>query len=290
MVDAAYRPTRKFCDNVLTRFGIETTYYDPLIGAGIVGLMRPNTKVVYMESPGSLTFEVQDAAAIVAAAHAGGAVAVFDNTWATPLYFKPFDHGIDVSVHAATKYIAGHADAMLGVIVAPDEKTFRVVKSCAVALGNGAAPDDCYLGLRGLRTLAVRLERHEETGLKLARWLKARPEVARILHPALPDDPGHELWKRDFSGANGLFSVVLEPCSDEALAAMLDGMELFGMGFSWGGYESLILPISSDIVRTASEWSEPGPVVRIHAGLEDPDDLIADLERGLKRLGASPPA
>ncbi len=287
MVDTCYQPTRKLCENVLTRFGVETTYYDPLIGVAIAELIRPETKVVYMESPGSLTFEVQDVPAIAAAAHDRGATAILDNTWATPLFFKPFDHGIDVSVHAATKYIAGHADAMLGLIVACDETTFRAVKWCAVGLGNCPGPDDCYLGLRGLRTLSIRLERHQETGLKLARWLKTRPEVARVLHPALPDDPGHELWKRDFAGANGLFAVVLTPCAQQALAAMLDGLELFGMGFSWGGFESLILPVAPETTRTATTWQAAGPLLRIHAGLEDPDDLIADLERGLERLNAA---
>jgi cystathionine beta-lyase len=287
MVDSCYQPTRKFCDNVLTRFGVETTYYDPLIGARIAELIRPETKAVYMESPGSLTFEVQDVPAIAAAAHDRGATAILDNTWATPLFFKPFDHGIDLSVQAATKYIAGHADAMLGLVVASDERTFRAVKSCAVAIGNCAGPDDCYLGLRGLRTLSVRLERHQETGLKLARWLKSRPEVARVIHPALPDDPGHALWKRDFTGANGLFAVVLKRYPQKAVAAMLDGLELFGMGFSWGGFESLILPAAPETTRTATTWEAAGPLLRIHAGLEDPDDLIADLERGFERLNAT---
>jgi cystathionine beta-lyase len=274
MVDSAYFPTRKVCDTVLARFGVETTYYDPLIGAGIADLIRPETKIVYMESPGSLTFEVQDVPAIAAAAHDGGAVAVFDNTWGTPLFFKAFDHGVDIVVHAATKYIVGHADAMLGVVVTRDEKAFHAVKSCAVALGNSPGPDDCYLGLRGLRTMSVRLARHQETGLTLARWLKARPEVTRVLHPALPDDPGHELWRRDFTGANGLFAAVL-------------GLELFGMGFSWGGYESLILDVRPHITRTARPWPDPGPVLRIHAGLEDAADLIADLESGFRRLNAA---
>lgn len=287
MVDSAYGPTRKFCDTLLSRFGVATTYYDPLVGAGIAELMRPETKVVYMESPGSLTFEVQDVAAITAAAHHGGAVAVFDNTWATPLFFRPFEHGVDVVVHAATKYIVGHSDAMLGAIVARDAATFHAVKTCAVGLGNAVGPDDCYLGLRGLRTMSVRLQRHQETGLALARWLAARPEVTRVLHPALADDPGHALWERDFDGANGLFGAALTPFPDAAVAAMLDGLELFGMGFSWGGYESLILDVRAQLVRTARPWSEPGPLLRIHAGLEDPGDLIADLEAGFARLNAA---
>jgi cystathionine beta-lyase len=286
MVDTVYGPGRKFCGGLLARFGVETTFYDPLIGAAIAELIRPNTRVVYLESPGSLTFEVQDVRAIADAAHAAGVLVVMDNTWATPMFFKPFQHGVDVSVHAATKYIVGHSDAMLGVVVTNDE-LFRTVKTTAHGFGHAAAPDDCYLGLRGLRTLGVRLRRHQETGLLLARWLRDRPEVARVLHPALPDDPGHGLWRRDFAGASGLFGMVLEPVAKTALAAMLDGLKLFGMGFSWGGYESLILPVRPETTRSATTWSETGPTLRIHAGLEDPTDLVADLERGFERLNAA---
>lgn len=286
MVDTVYGPARKFCDRQLARFGVETTYYDPLIGAGIADLLRPSTKVVYLESPGSLTFEVQDIAAIAAAAHAAGATVIMDNTWGTPLFCKPFRHGVDVSVHAATKYIVGHSDAMLGLVVTRDE-LFRQLKSTAHGFGHAAAPDDCYLGLRGLRTLSVRLRRHQENGLTLARWLRGRPEVAWVLHPALEQDAGHSAWRRYFTGASGLFGIVLNPVAKPALAAMLDGMELFGMGFSWGGYESLILPVRPETVRSATAWSAPGPVLRIHAGLEDPRDLIADLERGFERLNAA---
>ena len=286
MVDTVYGPGRKFCGGLLARFGVETTFYDPLIGAAIAELIRPNTRVVYLESPGSLTFEVQDVRAIADAAHAAGVLVVMDNTWATPMFFKPFQHGVDVSVHAATKYIVGHSDAMLGVVVTNDE-LFRTVKTAAHGFGHAAAPDDCYLGLRGLRTLGVRLRRHQETGLLLARWLRDRPEVARVLHPALPDDPGHGLWRRDFAGASGLFGMVLEPVAKTALAAMLDGLKLFGMGFSWGGYESLILPVRPETTRSATTWSETGPTLRIHAGLEDPTDLVADLERGFERLNAA---
>lgn len=285
MVDTAYNPTRKFCE-ILTTLGVETTFYDPLIGAGIAGLIRPETKVIYLESPGSLTFEIQDVPAIVAAARERGVLTMIDNTWATPLYFQPFRHGVDVVIHAATKYIAGHSDAMLGVIVAKNEKIFYAVKTMAVALGNSAGADELYLGLRGLRTLSVRLARHYETGLKLARWLEKRPEVARVIHPALPTDPNHALWKRDFTGANGLFAMVLKPVRKEAVAAMLDGMKHFGMGFSWGGFESLILPVEVWISRTATKWPETGPYIRLHAGLEDPDDLLADLESGFERLNA----
>ena len=283
MVDSVYDPTRRFCERMLSRFGVETTYYDPLIGAGIAALMRPETKVVFMESPGSLTFEVQDVPAVAAAAHAGGAVAILDNTWATPLFFKPFDHSVDVSIHGATKYIVGHADAMLG-IVTTTEDAFLPVKRTTAVVGTTVAPDDCYLGLRGLRTLGVRLARHRETALTLADWLAARPEVDTVRHPALEGCPGHDLWKRDFSGSSGLFGVVLRDYGKDAVTAMLDGMELFAMGYSWGGYESLILPTYPANHRSATTWSAPGPSLRIHAGLEDPDDLIADLEKGLERL------
>ncbi len=284
MVDSAYSPTRKLCDTLLKGFGVETTFYDPCIGGRIARLMRANTRVVFCESPGSLTFEVQDIPAIAGAAHAKGAVVVLDNSWATPLYFRPFDHGVDVSIDAATKYLVGHSDAMLGVIVTT-EAHYRRVKTAASILGAVPGPDDCYLALRGIRTLDVRLERHRKTGLALARWLKRRPEVARVLHPALPDCPGHRIWKRDFDGSSGLFSVVLgKPWSKAALARMLDNMEIFRIGYSWGGFESLILPADPAPYRSAVPWQAPGPLIRLHCGLEDPDDLIADLEAGFRRL------
>ena len=287
VADNVYGPTRqRVCDLILARMGVEVTYYDPLVGADIARLMRDTTRVVFLESPGSLTFELQDVPAIAAAAKARGAVVVMDNTWATPLYFKPLAHGVDISIQAATKYIVGHADAMLGVITTTEEH-FQTVKTMAHALGHAAAPDDCYLALRGLRTLAVRLARHQETGLALARWLEGRPEVARVLHPALPDDPGHSLWKRDFTGACGLFSIVLKDFPKSAVAAMLDGLELFAMGFSWGGYESLILLVDPEAVRSAVPWTASGPTLRLHAGLEDVQDLTADLERGFERLAAA---
>lgn len=286
MVDSAYDPVRALCDRTLARFGVTTTYYDPRIGGGIAELMTPATRLVYLESPGSLTFEVQDVPAIAAAAHAAGALVAMDNTWATPLFFKPFRHGVDISIHAATKYIAGHSDVMLGLAVTR-EPHYRTIKASALGLGYSAAPDDCYLGLRGLRTLSVRLGRHQESGLALARWLEERPEVAQVLHPALPSHPGHALWRRDFTGASGLFSVVLNPVPDAAVAAMLDGLQLFGMGFSWGGFESLILPVRPEASRTATRWRARGPVLRLHVGLEDPADLIADLERGFERLRAA---
>ena len=287
MVDTAYNPTRKFCEGPLKDLGIETTFYDPLIGGKISALIRPETKALYLESPGSLTFEIQDVPAMTVAAKKRKVTTIIDNTWATPLFFQPFKHGVDYIVHAATKYITGHSDAMLGAIVARDKKLFQPLKTMAVGLGTCAGVEELFLGLRGLRSLSARLGRHQETGLKIARWLQKRPEVARVIHPALPGDINHALWKRDFSGANGLFAMILKPVPDTAVTTMLDGMELFGMGFSWGGYESLILPVDPWISRSATKWTEKGPYIRIHAGLEDAEDLIADLERGFKRLNAA---
>lgn len=281
--DSVYRPTRRFCDHVLKRLGVKTIYYDPLIGGGIKRLLNDRTKVVFAESPGSQTFEVQDVPAIAAAAHAAGAVLILDNTWATPLYFKPFAHGVDVSVQAATKYIVGHADAMLGAITA-NEKTARAVEKVHEELGLCPGPEDVYLGLRGLRTLGVRLARHQQSAIELAKWLEARPEVERVLHPALPSHPGHQLWRRDFTGASGLFAFILKPVSRPALAAMVDGLTLFGMGYSWGGFESLILPFDPRDYRTATTWQVEGQAIRLHVGLEDVEDLKADLEAGLARL------
>jgi cystathionine beta-lyase len=286
--DSAYLPTRRLCEDLLARMGVETTCYDPCIGDGIADLMRPNTKLVFLESPGSHTFEMQDVPAIAGAARAAGVVSIIDNTWATPLFFRPLDHGVDVSLHAATKYLCGHSDVMMGIIVAGKEHYHRIRRTVAM-LGYSAGPDDVYLTLRGLRTLSVRLHRHQETGLRLARWLQARPEVARVLHPGLPDDPGHTLWRRDFGGASGLFGVVLKPASQEAIAAMVDGLALFGIGASWGGFESLILQSQNSVVRTATEWPEAPYMLRLHAGLEDPEDLIADLEAGFDRLTAAAP-
>ncbi len=288
MVDSAYGPARKLCDGLLKQQGIESTYYDPCIGAGIARLLRPNTRVVYVESPGSLSFEVQDIPAIAEAAHRHGAVVIMDNTWATPLLFSALEHGVDICVHAATKYIVGHADAMLGVLTCT-AVTHETIKRTAVAVGNCAGPDDVYLGLRGLRTLAPRLRQHQQTALQLCEWLQTRPEVERLLYPALPGDPGYRLWQRDFSGASGLFGVVLKPCSRDALAAMVDGFQLFGMGYSWGGYESLALPLAPDSLRslrTVTEWPHAGPMLRVHAGLENPQDLIDDLKTGFERLGS----
>jgi cystathionine beta-lyase len=283
MVDSVYRPARRFCDNVLARLGVTVTYYDPLIGAGIDKLITKKTKVVFTESPGSQTFEVQDIPAIAKAAHAAGAVVILDNTWATPLYFKPFAHGADVSIQAATKYIGGHADIMLGAVTT-SERTAAAIAKTHEDLGLCVGPEDVYLGLRGLRSLGVRLERHQRSGLELARWLAGRPEVARVIHPGLPGDAGHVLWARDFTGASGLFSIVLKPVPRAKLAAMVDGLSLFGMGYSWGGFESLILPFDPSAYRTATEWQAEGPALRLHAGLEDVEDLKADLEAGFARL------
>jgi len=283
VTDVVYGPTRRFCDLHLRRYGIDVTYYDPLLGADIARLFRPNTRVVFTESPGSLTFEVQDIPAIAQVAHARGAVVVLDNTWATPLGFRAFDHAVDVSVHAATKYLGGHSDVLLGMIVA-NEAVYPKLHRYWTDVGVTASPDDCFLGARGLRTLAVRMARHHASGLAMAEWLAGQPEVARVLHPALPGDPGHALWKRDFRLASGLFGLVLEPVSRERIAAMLDGMRLFGMGWSWGGFESLIIPTYPERTRTATSWQAEGPCLRVHIGLEAIDDLKADLADGLRRL------
>lgn len=284
ITDSVYFPTRKFSLDVLKRYGVEATFYDPTIGAGIAGLIRPNTKVLFLESPGSITFEVQDIPAMAKVAKAKGVTTIIDNTWSAGYYFRPFDFGVDVVLQAATKFIAGHSDAMLGTITAADRALWERIKWTTVRLGSAPGPDDCYLGLRGLRTLPTRMPRHMENGLKLARWLEGRPEIARVLHPALPGFPGHDLWKRDFTGCSGLFGVVFKAFEKGAVEAMLDGLELFAMGFSWGGYESLVVPTYPAKVRSATQWTAPGPSIRIHAGLEDPDDLIADLEAGLARL------
>lgn len=283
MTDSVYEPARMFCDNVLRDIGVETTYYDPLIGGGIAELMRPNTAVVFTESPGSLTFEIQDIPAIAAAAHAGGAVVLNDNTCASPLNLRVLDLGADVAIHSLTKYVVGHSDAMLGAAVANEASLARLQRS-GYLYGHSASPDDCYLALRGLRTLVPRMKQCGETALRLAEWLKQRPEVERVLHPALPDCPGHDIWRRDFTGASSIFSIVMKQSSDAAVSAMLDGYRHFGIGFSYGGFESLVLPSNPSGARTATTWA--GPLIRFHAGLEDADDLIADLEAGLERFNA----
>jgi cysteine-S-conjugate beta-lyase len=285
VADTVYQPTRRLCEGPLKRFGVETTYYDPTIGSGIARLMRSNTTLVYTESPGSLTFEIQDIPAIAAAAHDAGALVAMDNTWASPLYFKPFAHGVDISVQAGTKYVVGHADAMLGAITVTDKLAPTLVAE-AGGFGICAGTEEMYLGLRGFRTLEVRLERHWRSGIEIARWLEGRPEVAGVTHPALPSHPQHALWQRDFLGASGLFSIELKPCSKTALAAMLNGLTLFGMGASWGGYESLVLPFDASRARSATVVSAKGPTLRFHIGLEDVDDLKADLDAGFARLAA----
>ena len=284
--DSVYQPNRRFCDDFLGRMGVTTTYYDPCIGAEISNLMRANTKLVFLESPGSHSFEVQDVPAIAAASRAAGVVSAMDNSWATPLLFRPFDQGIDIAVYAATKYIVGHSDAMMGLVVT-GEAHYERIRRNAATLGYSAAPDDVYLALRGLRTLSVRLARHQTTAITLARWLQGRPEVARVLHPGLPEDPGHELWRRDFKGASGLFGVVFKPCPQTALSAFVNSLNLFGIGASWGGYESLVFPSDIAAARSATTWNEPGPALRFHAGLEDPIDLIADLEAGFDQMAAA---
>jgi len=283
VTDSVYGPTRRFCELHLRRLGFEVTYYDPLIGADIGREFRANTKLVYAESPGSLTFEVQDIPAITAVAHAHGALVVLDNTWATPLFFPAFDHGVDVSIHAATKYIGGHSDVLLGVIVGT-AATMPALHRLWTDMGVTASSDDCFLGLRGLRSLSTRLSRHQDSALKIAHWLKTRPEVAEVLYPALPGARGHALWQRDFLGASSLFGIVLNPVAGERVAAMLNGMEVFAMGFSWGGFESLLIPTWPERTRTATRWEPMGPCLRIYVGLEDPEDLIADLAAGFARL------
>ncbi len=283
VTDSAYGPTRAFCDQILTKLGVATTYYDPLVGGAIADLMRPNTRLVFTESPGSLSFEMQDIPAIAEAAHAKGALVLMDNTWATPLYFRALDFGVDLSIHAGTKYFGGHSDVMLGTVAA-NSATVADLRNFVRLNGLHLAPDDAYLSQRGLRTLGVRLDRHYESGLAVARFLERRPEVSRLLHPALPSHPGHALWKRDFGGACGLFSIVLKPVPQRAVFAFLDALALFGIGASWGGYESLAIPFDCTSLRTATRWAPGGPTVRFHIGLEAVEDLIADLEHGFAAL------
>ena len=282
--DSSYRPTRNLCENFLKRFGVATDYYDPLIsGKDIAALIRPETKVIYVESPGSHSFEVQDVPAIVEAAHKRGVKVIMDNTWSAGVFFKPFEHGVDVSVHAATKYFVGHSDTMLGTITGTSETIDALFESIHV-LGYNVAPDDAYLGLRGMRTLAVRIKRHETNTLKVAEWLAGRPEIERVLHPAFPSCPGHEFWKRDFTGSSGLFSVVFKKATPAAIEALVDRLELFALGGSWGGFESLVLP--TNVARSAVPFDGDGRCVRFHVGLENADDLIEDLGEGLAAFNA----
>jgi cysteine-S-conjugate beta-lyase len=286
VTDSAYGPTRNFCEQILSRLGVTTSYFEPTIGAAIAEQLRPNTRAVLLESPGSLSFEMQDTAAIAKAAHGKDAIVLMDNTWATPVYFRPLEHGVDLAIQAGTKYIGGHSDLMLGTVSA-NAATVAALKHTVRFTGLHEAPDDTYLGLRGLRTLSIRLERHYKSGLAVARWLEERPEVLHLLHPALPSHPGHAIWKRDFTGASGLFSIVLKPVPQKAVFAFLDTLELFGIGASWGGYESLAIPFDCTPLRTATRWAPGGPTVRFHIGLEAVEDLIADLERGFAALAAA---
>jgi cystathionine beta-lyase len=286
VTDSVYRPTRVFCDGLFKRMGVETTYYDPLIGAGIERLIKPNTRLVFVEAPGSQSFEMQDIPAIAKAAHAKGALVLMDNTWATPLYFRALDKGVDLSIQAGTKYIGGHSDIMFGCVAA-NVAALPALKTAMNSLGLCVGPDDMFLALRGLRTLAVRLARHYASGLAVARWLERRPEVLRVLHPALDSDPGHAVWQRDFTGASGLFSIVLKPAPEKAVHAFMNELTLFGMGYSWGGFESLVILFDCNEYRTATKWAPGGPTLRFHIGLEDVGDLIADLERGFAAMRAA---
>ena len=285
VADSAYEPTRMFCNGFLKRFGVATDYYDPQIGAGIAALMRPETTAVLVESPGSQSMEIQDVPAIAAAAHEKGACVILDNTWATPLLFPPHERGADLAIEAGTKYLSGHSDLLLGLVSANGLWAKRL-RATFNAFAMGAGPDDAALALRGLRTMALRLREQEKAALDIAHWFAARPEVARVLHPALPNCPGHDIWKRDFSGASGVFSIILKPVSKQAVDAFVDGLEHFGIGFSWGGFESLVLPFDCASYRTATRWAPEGPALRFSIGLEDIEDLKEDLEAGFARLKA----
>jgi cysteine-S-conjugate beta-lyase len=283
MTDSVYLPTRQFCNGVLKNFGVETTYYDPEIGAGIGALIRPNTRAVFTEAPGSQSLEMQDIPAIAEVAHRHEAVVLMDNTWATPLLFPPHERGVDLAIEAGTKYLSGGSDLLLGMVSA-NERCFKRLRETYDSFAMCPGPEDVFLGLRGLRTMSLRLREHGTQALEMSRWLEGRPEVARVLHPAMETYPGHEIWKRDFKGSSGLFSIILKPCSDRALAAMLDGLSLFGMGYSWGGFESLVIPFNCATYRTATKWEPGGHALRFHIGLEDLDDLKRDLDAGFARL------
>ena len=290
MVDTAYKPTRRFCDRTLARFGVTTRYYDPTLApAEVAGLFSPQTRAIFLESPGSLSFEMQDAPALAAVARARGVLSLIDNTWGAGHLLKPLDLGVDISIQALTKYVGGHSDAFMGSAAARDPGISDRLHAGVVDLGWSVAAEDAYAMLRGLRTLDVRLKRHGENGLEVARWLAGRPEVASVLHPALPGAPGHDLWKRDYSGASGLFAFVLRPAPQQATAALLDALELFGLGFSWGGYESLAIDCDPQLTVRSSRRDYGGALVRLHVGLEDPEDLLADLETGLAAFRAIAP-
>jgi cystathionine beta-lyase len=285
MSDSVYGPARGFATTMLARYGVETEFYDPLVGAGIEALLRPNTRIVYLESPGSYTFEIQDVPAICRVARARGVLTMIDNAWASPVFARPFDWGVDVSLLPLTKYWGGHADLLMGAAIVREEHwlpLWQAIRQMGVCVGG----DDAFMVLRGLRTADVRMRRHEATALEVARWLESRPEVARVLHPALPSHPQHTLWKRDFSGSSGLFSFELKTAGPAQLAALCEARRFFRIGYSWGGFESLIMPAKIATLRTASPWTG-GPLVRLHCGLEDPADLIADLAQGLDAMAAA---
>ncbi len=283
MTDSTYAPTRIFCERQLRRNGVDVEYYDPLIGAGIAKRIKPNTKAVFCETPGSLTFEMQDIPAIAAVAHAHNIPVLADTTWGTPYFFRSFERGVDVSIHAATKYIVGHSDVLMGVIVT-NQKYWLPVRHAVADYGYCVSPDDCFLALRGFRTIGVRMKQQMASALTVARWLQKHPEVQRVLYPALENDPGHAIWKRDFDGAASLFGVILRPAERLQVAAFVNALKLFGIGSSWGGFESLVTAPRPEKVRSATPWNPGGPTIRLHIGLEDPVDLIADLEQALLRL------
>ncbi len=284
--DSSYDPTRSLGGGLLARMGITTRFYDPMIGAGIAEMIGERTRAIFMESPGSLTFEVQDVPAIVAAARARGIVTLLDNTWATPLLFPAIARGVDYTILACTKYIVGHSDVMLGSVTAGPGR-YEALRAATYQLGQCVSPDDAWLGSRGLRTMALRLKAQGAAALQIAQWLKAQPDVARVLHPALPDCPGHDVFVRDFAGGSGLFSFMLEGGDEAARAALIDGLAHFGIGYSWGGFESLALPVDPQHHRSATRWQAQGPLVRLQIGLEAADDLIADLDAGLARFRAA---
>lgn len=287
--DAVYGPTRDFCENELKKYGVEVTYFAPDIGAEISELIQENTSLIFLESPGSLTFEMQDISAVAKAAHENkfdsDITVIADNTWATPLYFQPFEHGVDVSIHAVTKYIGGHSDLLLGSISAKN-KHIKVIRKTSKSLGGKVGSDDCYLALRGLRTMALRMEYHQKSTMKVINWLQQQDEIEKIFYPALESDPGYEIWKKHMTGAAGLFAVQLSHVSKDQLAAFLDGLKYFGMGFSWGGFESLVIPYKPAAARSASKdkWGKDDQLLRINIGLEDTDDLINDIKEGFKRM------
>ena len=285
VTDSVYGPTRRFCNKELSRIGVEVDFYDPMIGNGIESLIKENTRLIFTESPGSLSFEVQDIPTITKITRKNNIPTIIDNSWATPLYFDPFKHGVDISLQAGTKYIGGHSDILMGVVTTNDKKLYKSIERASRNYGINTSPDDCYLALRGLKTMGVRLKAHEKAAKEIATWLSNRPEVETILHPAFSSCPGHEIWKRDFSGSTGLFSIILDKkYSDKAVSAMVDNMELFGIGASWGGFESLLVAMDISTIRTAKKWPHKNTHLRIYAGLESVSDLINDLEKGFERL------